>query len=102
NTPGDVFNGTSSQGRKNLERRSEDARLTGQVGRHLLSGTFYEAREQGHTSNVSTTNPLDQPYLPYLTFENQFGWRGAQVKDAWGWSRANSLVAGLDYERVTS
>ncbi|MEQ1573804.1 MAG: TonB-dependent receptor [Vicinamibacterales bacterium] len=102
NTPGDVFNGTSSQGRKNLERTSEDARLSGQMGRHLLSGTIYNAQEEGHTTNVTTTNPLDQPYLPYLTFENAFSWRGVQVKDAWAWSQANSLVMGLDYERVTS
>jgi vitamin B12 transporter len=102
NTPGDVFSGVSAQGRKDLERISEDARLSGQVGRHLMSATFYKAREEGHLSNVTTSNPLDGPYLPYLTFENQFGWRGLQARDVWGWSRANSLVVGLDYEQVTS
>ncbi len=102
NTPGDVFSGVSSQGRKNLERRSEDIRLSGQVGRHLISGTFYDAQEEGHLRNVTTSNPLDLPYLPYLTFENWFAWRGLQAKDAWGWGGANSLVAGLDYEHVTS
>ena len=102
NTPGDVFSGVSSQGRKNLERRSEDIRLSGQVGRHLISGTFYDAQEEGHLRNVTTSDPLDRPYLPYLTFENWFGWRGLQAKDAWGWGGANSLVAGLDYEHVTS
>ena len=30
--PGDVFTGTSSQGRKNLERSTEDVRLSGQLG----------------------------------------------------------------------
>jgi vitamin B12 transporter len=102
NTPGDVFSGVSSQGRKNLDRRSEDLRLSGQAGRHLIPGTFYDAQEEGHLRNVTTSNPLDQPYLPYLTFENWFGWRGLQAKDAWGWGGANSLVAGLDYEHVTS
>ena len=27
--------------------------------------------EAGHTSNVTTTNPLDLPYLPYLSFESE-------------------------------
>ena len=102
NTPGDVFSGVSSQGRKDLDRTTEDARLSGQVGRHLLTGTIYNTHEAGSTLNVTTSNPLDQPFLPYLTFQNEFAWRGAQVKDAWGWSRANSLVMGLDYEHVTS
>jgi len=102
NTPGDVFNGVSAQGRKNLDRIAQDARLSGQVGRHLLSGTFYNAREEGHLTNVTTSNPLDQPYLPYLTFENQFAWRGLQARDVWGWSRTNSVVVGVDYEHVSS
>jgi vitamin B12 transporter len=102
NTPGDVFSGTSSQGRKNLERASEDVRLSGQMRRHLLSATVYNAHEEGHTTNISTTNPLDQPFLPFLTFENELGWRGAQVKDVWSWARAHSLIVGIDYEQVTS
>ncbi len=102
NTPGDVFTGTTSQGRKDLEHASGDLRIAGQIARHLVSATVYAAGEQNHTSNVTTTNPLDQPFLPYLTFENRLGWAGAQVKDAWGWSGANNLLIGLDYERVTS
>jgi outer membrane receptor protein involved in Fe transport len=102
NTPGDVFSGVSSQGRKDLDRTSADLRLSGQVSRHVLSGTFYDAKEEGHLTNVTTSNPLDQPYLPYLTFENWFTWRGVQAKDVWTWSRASSLVVGLDYEHVTS
>lgn len=100
--PGDVFNGTSSQGRKNLERSSWDVRLSGQMGRHLVSSTVYTAAEQGHTSNVRTTNPLDQPFLPFLSFENKLGWLGAQVKDAWSWNNANNLVVGFDYDHVDS
>lgn len=100
--PGDVFNGTNSQGRKNLERSSWDVRLSGQMGRHLVSSTVYTAAEQGHTSNVRTTNPLDQPFLPFLSFENKLGWLGAQLKDAWSWNKANNLVFGLDYDHVDS
>lgn len=102
NTPGDVFTGITSQGRKNLEHASADVRLSGQMARHLVSTTAYAAGEENHTFNVTTSNPLDQPFLPYLTFENDLGWAGVQLKDAWGWSRANNLLVGLDYERVTS
>ena len=102
NTPGDVFAGLTSQGRKDLERTAADIRVSGPVARHLLSGTFYTADEQGHTMNVTTTNPLDLPFLPYLTFENALGWSGVQVRDAWSWSRPASLVIGLDIERAKS
>jgi outer membrane cobalamin receptor len=100
--PGDVFTGTSSQGRKNLERSTEDVRLSGQLGSHVLSSTYFMAEEQGHTSNVRTTNPLDQPFLPYLSFESQVNWKGLQLRDSWGWQKSNNLVAGLDVEIVNS
>jgi vitamin B12 transporter len=100
--PGDVFTGTSSQGRKNLERSTEDVRLSGQIGSHLVSSTYFMAEEQGHTSNTRTTNPLDQPFLPYLSFESQVNWKGLQLRDSWGWQPNNNLVAGLDVEVVNS
>ena len=45
------------------------------------SGTTRTTRS--HTFNVTTTNPLDQPFLPYLSFESDLGWAGLQIKDAW-------------------
>jgi vitamin B12 transporter len=102
NTPGDVFAGLTSQGRKDLERTAGDVRVSGQLARHLLSGTYYTADEQGHTLNVTTTNPLDLPFLPYLTFENALGWSGVQVRDAWSWSSTGSLLIGVDVERARS
>jgi vitamin B12 transporter len=102
NTPGDVFSGLASQGRKNLEHASADVRLSGQLAHHLVSTTVYAAGEENHTFNVTTSNPLDIGFLPYLTFENALSWTGAQVKDSWSWSRANNLLIGLDYEHVTA
>jgi vitamin B12 transporter len=101
-TPGDVFIGVNSQGRKNLDRSTGDARAVGRIGTHEVSATAYTATESGRTWNVATTDPLDRPYLPYLTFEDDRTWSGAQLKDSWRWRQRNSLVAGLDYERVTS
>ena len=79
--PGDVFTGTSSQGRKNLERSTEDVRLSGQLGSHLISSTYFMAEEQGHTSNVRTTNPLDQavPPLPVVREQGELE-RGAAAR----------------------
>jgi vitamin B12 transporter len=101
-TPGDLASGINSQGSKDLERSSQDVRLSGIIARHALSVTGYHAEDSGHTYNVSSTNPLDQSFLPYLSFENDLGWHGVQVKDAWDWIRDNSLVVGMDYEKVTS
>jgi vitamin B12 transporter len=101
-TPGDLASGVNAQGSKDLERSTEDARLTGRLGPHHLSFTAYGARESSHTTNVSSTNPLDQPYLPFLSFESELAWAGLQAKDAWHWSSLNDLVLGFDYEHVSS
>jgi len=76
--------------------------VSGQRAAHLLSGTVYTAGDHGHTFNVTSSNPADLPFLPYLTFENEAQWTGAQMRDAWRWSTANNLLVGLDYEHVTS
>jgi vitamin B12 transporter len=101
-TPGDLASCINSQGRKNLERATEDARLTGRLARHDLMFTGYRATEAGHTLNVTSTNPLDVPFLPYLSFESDLRWVGLQARDSWNWSTWNSVVFGLDYEKVTS
>ena len=101
-TPGDLSSGINSQGRKNLERSTEDARLSGRLGTHAISLTGYGAREAGHTFNVKTTNPLDLPFLPYLSFESALQWAGVQANDSWNWSKLDSIVFGFDYEKVTS
>ena len=101
-TPGDLASGLNAQGRKNLEQSASDLRLTGQAGAHAISVTTYRTAETGHIINVSTTNPLDAPYLPYLSFESDLHWNGLQVNDSWQWSPRNALVFGTDYEYVTS
>ena len=77
-------------------------RAQGRLGAHALTFTAYRAAEVSHTTNVTSTNPLESPFLPYLSFESDLAWLGAQAKDAWNWSRLNSLVVGVDYEKVTS
>jgi outer membrane receptor protein involved in Fe transport len=101
-TPGDIASGLDAQGSKDLERATGDLRLTGRLGRHALSLTTFGASERSGISNVTTTNPTDLPYLPYLSFENDLEWVGAQVRDAWTWSPHQATVVGADYERVTS
>jgi vitamin B12 transporter len=101
-TPGDLASGINAQSRKDLEQSATDVRLTGHVRRHAISVTSYRTAETGHVSNVTTTNPLDAPYLPYLSFESDLHWNGVQLRDAWQWSARRSLVIGSDYEQVAS
>jgi outer membrane receptor protein involved in Fe transport len=101
-TPGDLFNGVNSQGSKDIERSTQDVRTQGRLGAHTLAFTAYRADEVSHTTNVTSTNPLDGPFLPYLSFEGDLTWTGAQAKDSWNWSRVSSLVVGVDYEKVSS
>ncbi len=101
-TPPDIVAGTIGQGSKNIERSTGDARVTGRVGAHDVSFTGYTAGESSHSSNVTTSNPLDVPFLPFLSFESELDWVGAQVKDSWSWSPLNSVVLGFDFEKVTS
>jgi vitamin B12 transporter len=101
-TPGDLASGINAQGSKDLERSTQDVRVSGRSGAHAIAVVGYAANEAGHTSNVTSTNPLDLPFLPYLSFESDTQWTGVQAKDAWTWARGNSVVFGIDYEKVTS
>ncbi|MBI4885746.1 MAG: TonB-dependent receptor [Acidobacteria bacterium] len=101
-TPGDLASGINLQGSKDLDHSSQDVRIGGRLSAHALSFTGYHASEAGRTTNVSSTDPADLPYLPYLSFGNELGWTGIQAQDAWNWSRSNSLLAGVDFEKVTS
>ena len=101
NSPPDLASGIVGETRKNVERADGDARLTGRAGGHELLFVGYGASEASHTSNVTTGNPLDLPFLPYLSFESELTWAGAQARDSWNWSR-DRVVFGLDYEKVTS
>jgi vitamin B12 transporter len=100
--PGDLATGINAQSRKDLERSSQDVRLAGRISSHTFSITAYHTDDSSHTDNVTTTNPLDRPYLPYLSFESDLGWAGLQIRDGWNWSRRSSLVIGFDYESVAS
>jgi hypothetical protein len=74
-------------------------RISRRAGDHALALTAFHATESGHTTNVTSTNPLD---VPYLSFESELAWTGTQVRDGWNWSRRNGLVAGIDYDTVSS
>ncbi len=102
NSPPDLASGTIGQSRKNIERNSGDARLTGRIRTHDLAFTAYRSTESSHTSNVTTGNPLDAPFLPYLSFESELDWRGVQARDSWNWSRLGSVIIGVDFEDVGS
>ena len=101
-SPPDVASGNVGQSSKDVDRGSGDARLAGVFRGHELLFAGFWAGEASHTSNLTTFNPADLPFLPYLSFESDLGWSGAQVRDVFNWNAANRLVVGLDFERVTS
>ena len=73
NTPGDVFSRPDVAGTQGSRAHRRRRARVGAARPSSPVGTFYTADEQGHTLNVTTTNPLDLPFLPYLTFENALG-----------------------------
>lgn len=101
-TPPDIAAGIVGEGRKNLEHGAGHARVSGAIGAHALSFTGYGASEAGHQFNVTTSNPADLPYVPYLSFESDLRWAGVQARDEWRVSSWQRLVFGLDYENVKS
>ncbi len=101
-TPGDLASGLNSQGSKDLETSSQEIRVVGGVGPHDVALVGYRTSEASHTSNVTSFNPADAPFLPYLSFESTLGWSGFQARDAWQLSPSRSVVFGLDHEHVRS
>ena len=80
-TPPDIAAGTIGQGRKNLERGSGDARLVGRAGAHDCVVHRVSPRRRTATARTSRPrNPLDLPFLPYLSFESdaRLDWRAGQ------------------------
>lgn len=100
--PGDIFNGTNGQGSKDIDRRTGDVRLQGQIADHVVSTTVYRSKEWANNIRVTSTNVLDQGFLPFLTSESEIHWTGVQLQDAWAWTKSNHVVLGLDYELVES
>lgn len=99
-TPGDIADGSTNQGSKDVDRAAGDIRLSRKFQTHTLSLTAYTAQEKNDYRRVTSTNPLDQPYLPYNYYDNQIDWYGVQVQNDWQWSDAHNLVIGIDWERV--
>lgn len=100
--PGDVFFEGNRLSRKDFERSTTDIRLQGQLGSHMVSTTAYTAGETAHSTTVTSPNPADRPFLPFLFSETYLDWKGLQVQDAWGWRPGHNLVIGLDSELVES
>jgi vitamin B12 transporter len=101
-SPGDLASGVNSQGSKDIAHASQDMRVNGRAGKHTVTVNGYHARENSNFTTVTSSSLEDQPFLPFLAFESELAWAGAQLRDSWNWSRSNALLAGVDYEKVTS
>lgn len=98
--PGDEYEGDSSQSKKDLDRSNAELRLGGDLGSHLVEALGYTAREAGNNIKVKTSVAADQPYLPYLSYESETQWKGAQLRDTWRWRQNAALTGGVDYEDI--
>lgn len=101
-SPPDIVAGNIGQSSKDIDRNNGDGRISGRIGAHDVTITGYRATEASHTTNVTTSNPLDLPFLPFLSFESELAWTGGQVRDSLRLSRFSSVVLGFDFERVSS
>lgn len=91
-TPGDLAYGTTQQSNKDMDRSSQDMRLTGSFGKHLLTVTGF-AGEQSQAYNTKNAGTA-----PYKSFEDEQHWHGLQAQDVWAWSDIANLVFGVDVE----
>ncbi len=98
--PGDIFNGETRQGSKDVDRVGGDIKLSNQFEQNTVSLTAFVAEEQSNYIRVTSRNEADQPFLPFKNFESEVNWYGLQAQNDWQWSEDHNLVVGIDYEHV--
>lgn len=101
-TPGDLAFGLNQQSNKDMDRHSADLRLSGKLGAHQLGLTLFSGSQWYETRTKSSATPAHQAWLPFRSFAEDLGWRGAQVQDSWAWAPGQQLVIGADWEQIDS
>jgi len=87
-SPGDLANGTGSQGLKNLERYSADLVARGRFGDHAVTLQGFRSREYSENWYTGTKS--------YRYYDNTIDWMGVQARDNLSLG-AHSLVFGADW-----
>ncbi|GAC1381912.1 MAG: TonB-dependent receptor [Hymenobacter sp.] len=98
-SPNDLFYGNQGPSSKDIERQNVDVSATGDYARHQLFVRGYASKE---TSNNNTlADYSNAPVVPYRSFQSQYLWQGAQVKDVVKLGRQR-LTVGVDHNEATS
>ncbi len=99
-TPGDIFDGDSKSGSKDIDRYSMDLTVEGKTGpANRLSVTAYRANETSENYKNYTGWSSPVPADPYRSYDSEIDWTGLQIKDVY--DRAGyTLIVGADYQEI--
>ncbi len=99
-TPGDLFDGDTKSGRKDIDRYGLDFNIAGALSAdNTLSLTVYKTKESSESYRNFTgfTNPVQ--VAPYQSFDSEIDWLGFQVKDEHSWA-GHRFIVGIDYQDI--
>jgi len=99
-TPGNVFNGDTQSGKKDMNRWGLDLSLEGEIGRHNQAYlTLYQTRElQENFQNYTGYGPYTAAPT-FQSYDSETSWIGFQLKDAVTW-QAHKIILGMDYQEI--
>lgn len=99
---GDLFYGTSDQGKKRMANSDRDLRLIGRIGEHALNVAVFSGTQTSEMTKITSRNAPDRPQLPTVNSATDLTFSGWQAQDAWAWSQNNTLIFGVDTQNAKS
>ncbi len=99
-TPGDIFDGDSKSGQKDIDRFGLDMSMGGELFRNnRVEVTVYRTGEAAryYKRYYGWSTPV--AVEPYRSYDYRIDWVGAQFKDVYTWG-SHRLVAGFDWQDI--
>jgi vitamin B12 transporter len=99
-TPGDLFNGDTKSGHKDLDRHGYDFTLSGELSPdNTISLTAYKTRESAdyYKHYIGWSKPVQVE--PFRSYDYTIDWWGVQAKDEHSW-RGHRFIIGIDYQDI--
>lgn len=96
-TPGDIVDGDTQSGIKDIDRYGADIQAKGEFGTdNMLHLTAYTTREE---SENYSNHLYGDPVPRYQSYDNEINWYGAQLKDEYTWGN-HRFIGGIDYQYI--
>ncbi|PIE68477.1 MAG: TonB-dependent receptor [Deltaproteobacteria bacterium] len=95
-TPGDVYDGVSNSGRKDLDNYGIDLTLGGVIGANEIEFTGYVTGEE---SEYYKYYLMGEKVPDYRSYSSEITWYGTQLKDVYRFGD-HKLIGGLDYQYI--